>query len=126
MFGDHHVIEVRRILGEIPGVDRIQASSAFHLAEVTFDESQVNEGVIIKRLEQAGYLGELTLPSESGTPAYHTLEKPFFRHSSIYVNSREMVTFTQDVLNSGRPLWHCPGLGVMNGESAQHDVDQAK
>ena len=41
MYGDHHVIEVRRILQLIPGVEEVYASSAFQAVEVTFDPDKV-------------------------------------------------------------------------------------
>ena len=37
MYADHHVVEVRRILLEMPGVQDVYASSAFQVADVTFD-----------------------------------------------------------------------------------------
>ena len=32
MYGDHHVVEVRRILMDIPGVEDVYASSGFRAA----------------------------------------------------------------------------------------------
>ena len=43
LYGDHHVIEVKRLLSEIPGVLDIYASSAFQVVEVPYDETKVND-----------------------------------------------------------------------------------
>jgi copper chaperone CopZ len=37
MYADHHVVEVRRILFEIPGVKAVDASSAFQVVKVEYD-----------------------------------------------------------------------------------------
>ena len=42
MYGDHHVVEVRRILLETPGVEDVYASSCFQAVEVTFDPTRVS------------------------------------------------------------------------------------
>ncbi len=46
MYGDHHVLEVRRILLEIPGIQDVYASSAFRAVEVTYDPAEVISGDI--------------------------------------------------------------------------------
>ena len=70
MYGDHHVVEVRRILLELPGVEDVYASSSFRIVEVTYDPGKVNPEQIKASLEEAGYFGELPLPAESGEAAY--------------------------------------------------------
>lgn len=112
LYGDHHVVEVRRILTEIPGVQDVYASSAFQVVEVTYDETLTNDLEIAQKLDAAGYLGEWTFPIEFG--AFQEEErKPFFRHTQVYENTRQVVSFSQKVNYSGRPLWPCPGMGVI-------------
>ena len=111
LYGDHHVIEVRRILLEIPGVVDVYASSSFHIIEVNYDEAKVNDLEIAIKLDQAGYLGEWTIPVEVGVlPQSESNQKPFFRHTEVYETSRQVVGFSQNVSYSGRPLWPCPGM----------------
>jgi copper chaperone CopZ len=116
LYGDHHVTEVRRILLELPGVTNVYASSAFHVVEVTYDPEKINDLEIAVKLDAAGYLGEWTVPIEAGATAYHAAAglKPYFRHTAAYEQTRTMVSFAQTVPNSGRPLWPCPGLGVIS------------
>ena len=45
MYGDHHVIEVRKLISAIPGVEEIYASSCFQVLEVSFDESKLTENI---------------------------------------------------------------------------------
>ncbi len=116
MYGDHHVTEVRRILLELPGVKDVYASSCFQVVEVTFDPEQTDAEVIKARLDEAGYLGDLMLPVESGTPASGgngDSEKPFFRQGTAYQHSGTAVSFRQEVPYTGRLLWPCPGLGTL-------------
>lgn len=114
LYGDHHVLEVRKILLEIPGVEDVYASSSFHTVEVTFDPKKVKEAEIIGRLEAAGYLGEIPLLAESGMAAYgREGGDGFFRHTQVYETLKSTVSFTQRVQYQGRPLWPCPGIGVV-------------
>lgn len=111
LYGDHHVIEIRRILLEIPGVVEVYASSSFQVVEVSYDETKVNDLEIAVKLDQAGYLGEWTIPVEIGVfPQSETSQKPFFRHTEVYETSRNVVGFSQNISYSGRPLWPCPGM----------------
>jgi copper chaperone CopZ len=113
MYADHHVVEVKRLLSELPGVEEVYASSAFYAARVTYDPARVNEEQINARLAEAGYLGELPIPTETGAAAVKSDGKAFFRHTAAYEQTRQVVSFAQDVGWSGRPLWPCPGLGVI-------------
>lgn len=116
LYGDHHVSEVRRILMEVPGVEDVYASSAFQMIEVTYEPSKINDLEIALKLDEAGYLGEWSPPVEIGATAYNSGsgEKPFFRHTAAYEQTRQLVTFAQKVSYLGRPLWPCPGMGVMS------------
>jgi excisionase family DNA binding protein len=116
MYGDHHVIEVRRILLELPGVTEVNASSCFQIVEVSFDPAKLSVAQIKARLDETGYLGELPVPAETGTAVSQEPqagERTFFRHTAAYEQTKQVVGFAQDIPSDGRPLWPCPGLGVI-------------
>jgi copper chaperone CopZ len=116
LYGDHHVTEVRRILLALPGVSDVYASSAFQIVEVTYDQAKINDLEIAMKLDEAGYLGEWTVPIESGASTYHADAdvKPYFRHTAAYEQTRLVVSFAQNVSYLGRPLWPCPGMGIIS------------
>lgn len=118
LYGDHHVLEVRRMLLDLPGVQDVYASSAFRIVDVTYDTDKTSEDAISEVLSSAGYLGEWLQPEEEGVAAETATErlKTYFRHTEVYETSRQVVSFTQRVSFSGRPLWNCPGLGVINNK----------
>jgi copper chaperone CopZ len=117
LFGDHHVTEVRRILLDLTGVSEVYASSAFQIVEVTYDEKKINDLEIAVKLDEAGYLGEWTIPIELGSAAEQgDGQKPFFRHTATYETTKQTVSFAQKVNYQGRPLWQCPGLGAVKVE----------
>jgi copper chaperone CopZ len=115
LYADHHVLEVRRLLLEIPGVEDVYASSAFRVVDVTYDNAKVSEAVIAGKLDESGYLGEWLLPEEQGIAAHLQSDKAltYFRHTEVFETSRQVVSFAQKVNYSGRPLWNCPGFGVI-------------
>lgn len=114
MFGDHHVLEVRRLMFEVPGVESVYASSGFHTLEVGFDETRTEAEALRSVLEQAGYLGELETVVETGTAgAQEDGRKPFFRHTTAAEQTNQTVSFAQQVPFAGRPLWPCPGFGPL-------------
>jgi excisionase family DNA binding protein len=115
MYGDHHVLEVRRILLQMAGVEDVNASSCFHAVEVSYDPEKLGADEISAKLEEAGYLAELSVPVETAIPAAQTngKEKTFFRHTAAYGQTKQVVSFAQNVSYSGRPLWPCPGMGVI-------------
>lgn len=115
MYGDHHVMEVRRILLEIPGIESVYASSSFHIVEIEYDPAQVQHEVIEDHLQAAGYLGDLAVPQEiSHVVENNGTERPFMRHTAVYEQVQSTVTFAQTVQNAGRALWPCPGIGVLH------------
>lgn len=121
LYGDHHVTEVRRILLELEGVSDVYASSAFQVVEVTYDPAKINDLQIALRLDEAGYLGEWTIPIEMGSAAQQgDGQKPFFRHTATYETTKQTVSFAQRVSYQGRPLWHCPGMGAIKMEEDDH------
>ena len=116
MYGDHHVTEVRRILLETPGIEEVYASSCFQVVEVGYDAGQIDAGKIKEKLEGAGYIEDFLVPLETGVAAYGRESgngQTFFRHTAAYEQTHSMVSFAQQVGYSGRPLWPCPGMGVI-------------
>lgn len=113
MYGDHHVVEVKRLLGELPGVEDVYASSAFRAVELSYNPESVTEEQIKAKLDEAGYIGELPLPLETDIPATENNGSSYFRHTQVYETTRSTVSFAQHVNYSGRPLWPCPGLGAV-------------
>ncbi|MFC2054367.1 heavy-metal-associated domain-containing protein [Chloroflexota bacterium] len=118
MYGDHHVVEVRRLLLELPGVEKVYASSTFHMVEVSFNPEKIDDQEIEAKLQEAGYLGEWELPVEADAATYLEVDrtKSYFRHTEIFEKSQHTVSFAQNVSYSGRPLWNCPGIGVVKTE----------
>lgn len=128
LYGDHHVVEVRRILLEIPGVEDVYASSAFRVVEVTFDAAKVSPEMITTTLHDAGYSGELPMPVEMGTTAVEgnggtqtNGNRKFFRHTAVYETTRNVVSFQQRVNYEGRPLWPCPGMGPLQTNKPEEE-----
>lgn len=119
MYADHHVMEVRRILSALPGVEAIYASSAFHVVEVTFDEAKLSVEEIEAQLEETGYRGELPVPVEEGTAAGENGRGVLFRHTTAHEAAGPAVSFAQTVSYTGRPLWPCPGMGVIRGREEE-------
>ncbi len=114
LYADHHVLAVRQLLAELPGVTAIYASSAFHVVEVTFDPAQIDAERIRARLGEAGYLEPLAVPAESDRAAYHSDDpNVYFRHTAAYAHTGQTVGFAQRVAYAGRPLWPCPGMGPL-------------
>ena len=122
LYADHHVTEVRKILLELEGVNDVYASSAFQVVEVTYDETKINDLEIAIKLDEAGYLGEWTIPIELGSAAQQgDGQKPFFRHSISYETTKQTVSFGQTVSYQGRPLWHCPGIGAVKMDEEKNN-----
>jgi copper chaperone CopZ len=113
LFGDHHVTEVRRLLLALPGVTEVYASSAFRVVEVMFDEAQIAHEDILHKLDEFGYLGEIPMLAETGVAVQRTEGDQSFRHTATYEALKKTVSFAQKVPYSGRPLWNCPGMGVI-------------
>jgi hypothetical protein len=86
--------------------------------DVTYDPDKVQEADIAQKLDEAGYLGELMLPHEKGVAMYQESDRSaaFFRHTDIFETSRKVVSFAQNVNTGGRPLWSCPGFGVIKNK----------
>lgn len=111
MYGDHHVIEVRRLLFELDGVAEVYASSGFRAAEVSFDPTKVSVEDIKSKLDQSGYIGDLIIPEETGIAVNEgNGQDNFYRHTKAYEKASKVVSFAQSVSYKGRPLWPCPGM----------------
>jgi hypothetical protein len=113
VYGDHHVLEVRKLLTVLPGVIEVYASSCFHLVEVSFDPAQITAETLRARLEEAGYLDDLPSASEV-TPVFPK------RRSISYEQVRNTVSFSQVVSVQDRPAWPCPGMGILTVEDPKH------
>lgn len=121
MYGDHHVTEVRQILLELDGVDQVYASSSFHVVEVMHDPSVIDAGAIQAVLEQAGYLDDPMIPFETGKAALKSNGgAAYFRHTTASAQTGTPVSFAQQVSYAGRPLWPCPGMGVIKQTSEEN------
>lgn len=127
LYADHHVTEVRRILMELEGVEEVYASSAFQVVKVTYDEKKINDLQIAVKLDEAGYLGEWTVPVETGAPAPQAVEerKPYFRHTTTYETTKQTVSFAQKVNYKGRQLWYCPGMGAVRMNEEEGHAEEA-
>ena len=110
MYADHHVVEVRRLLLEDSGVETVNASSAFHVVEVNFDPDKVSEDALRGKLDSAGYAAGLDGPVESGQPAIGRDGDAYFRHTAAYESVGTVLSFGQEIVSTGRPLWPCPGM----------------
>ena len=117
MYGDHHAVEVRRLLFEIPGVEDVYASSGFRVAEITYDPEKVEAEAIKAKLGEAGYIGDLPIPEEVAAESAATGDgrKGFFRHTTSYETTSHVVGFGQKVNHEARPLWPCPGVLPLTG-----------
>lgn len=113
LFGDHHVTEVRRILFACPEVKEVYASSAFQVVQVEFDEKKLTHDDLMRKLEEAGYLGILATTAETGVAEQRSENEGAFRHTATYETVKKTVSFQQKIPYSGRPLWNCPGMGVI-------------
>jgi len=118
MYADHHVQEVRKLLLEISGVEDVYASSAFQAVEVTYDPKKIKVQEVKEKLEDEGYLGDLALPVEADASTYLDSDRSqsYFRHTEVFEGNKDTVSFAQNVSFTGRPLWHCPGFGVIKEE----------
>jgi copper chaperone CopZ len=123
MYADHHVVEVRRILFEIPGVDAVDASSAFQIVKIEYDPDKTSEDALKQILDDNGYLGGLQVPAESGKPAVGSDGETYFRHTATYEAAGTTISFGQVVPASGRPLWPCPGMGALQRRKDKGEPD---
>ena len=119
MYADHHVLEVRRILLALPGVEEIYASSAFHTVEITYDAAAVTPEALRATLAEQGYADDLAVPTEvaASSPTEDGVTR-YFRHTAAFRQAGG-VSFTQTTTYSGRPLWPCPGMGTLRATPSE-------
>jgi len=66
LWADHHVINVKRLLSPISGVENVFASSAFKQVMVEFDAGKTSQAALVKALTDAGYApGEEAIVEQS-------------------------------------------------------------
>ncbi len=117
LFADHHVTEVKRMVMEIPGVEDVYASSAFHVVEIAYDPQKTDEGSLREVISNAGYMNDMLVPNETGIAGSESEYIGVFqRHTQAFAATNQVVAFSQQVESSGRPLWNCPGVGVLSRE----------
>ena len=122
MYGDHHVIEVRRILLELDGVSEVYASSGFQAVEVEYNSKKVTKKELTAALENAGYTSDFSFPEEPSVPANEHREGAYFRHTEASETTGNTVSFEQAVRVQRSPLWPCPGMGPI--KTATLEVDE--
>jgi copper chaperone CopZ len=122
MYGDHHVIEVRRILLGMDGVSDVYASSGFRAVEVEYNSKKTPKKDLIAALEEAGYTSDFLIPEESSIPANENRDKAHFRHTEASEQTGNTVSFEQEVRVVRSPLWPCPGMGPV--KTATLEVDE--
>ena len=112
MYGDHHVVEVRRILLDLDGIEEVYASSGFRAVEITYNPNKLNKADIEVKLDEAGYVGELLIPQETGVAVNegNGAQDIFYRHTEAYEQTNKVVSFAQQVASESRALWPCPGM----------------
>jgi len=123
MFGDHHVVEVRRILLEFDGVSDVYASSGFGVVEVEYNSKKTPKKDLVAALEKAGYIGDFSMAFEPSTPANEDVKGAFFRHTEAAEQTGNIVSFEQTVKVQRSPLWPCPGMGPVKSKILEVDEE---
>ncbi len=123
MYGDHHVLEVRRILLGFEGVKDVYASSGFRVVEVEYDSKKTPKKDLVAALESAGYTSDFNLPFESSVPANEHPESAYFRHTEASEQTGNNVNFEQTVRVQKSPLWPCPGMGPIKPATLEVDKE---
>jgi len=123
MYGDHHVLEVRRILLEFEGVSEVYASSGFGAVEVEYNSKKTPKKDLEAALEKAGYLGDVNIAVEPSIPAIEDLKGAYFRHTEATEQTGNTVSFEQTVKVQRSPLWPCPGMGPVKTQILEVDEE---
>jgi copper chaperone CopZ len=122
MYGDHHVLAVRDLLGKLPGVENIYATSAFKQVVVTFDPTKSKPADFEKVLKAEGYM-----ESEARPDITDTIKAQRHGGSQFVVASgiAETVRFEAPPVNWGaggpRP---CPGFEFRTFAGGVHPGDE--
>ena len=104
------MLAVRQILTALPGIKDLYVSSSFQITEIEYDESEITEEKIKAALAETGYLEEMAFPEEIGSNSEPESAKPYFRHTAVFPQTGNAISFSQDIPDVVRPLWPCPGL----------------
>jgi copper chaperone CopZ len=102
LYGDHHVVAVRRVLDALPGVSEIRVTPASHAVSLRFDPARQTAAGIEAALAAAGYrTGDPEREFASAGPAAP-------RHTAVAAGT---LSFSHEPPAwEGRPLWPCPGF----------------
>ncbi len=123
MFGDHHVLEVRRILLEFDGVSDVYASSGFGVVEVEYNSKKTPKKDLVEALDKAGYMGDFKMALEPSIPANEDVKGAYFRHTEAVEQTGNTVSFEQSVRVQRSPLWPCPGMGPVKTKILEVDEE---
>jgi copper chaperone CopZ len=108
LYGDHHTVAVRRILGDLPGISDVFVSPANHQVWLTHDAGKTSRQTIEKALADQGYVageGELAYPVQS------VFAEEATRHTATISGTGTSLAFAEVTqVVQGRPLWPCPGF----------------
>lgn len=88
MWADHHVINVKRLLSPISGVENVYASSAFKQVLIEFDPAKTSADALVKVLTEAGYA-----PGEEEVVA----ETPYAQPDPAWDRLAQRITATNPV-----------------------------
>ncbi len=120
MYGDHHVLAVRNLLGGMAGVENIYASSAFKQVVVTFDPAKVQPADFETKLAAEGYA-----VGEGKEPAEQPLPRRGGAQFVVAAGLAENVRFEAPPVNFGvggpRP---CPGFEFRTFAGGGHPGDE--
>jgi copper chaperone CopZ len=106
MYGDHHVLAVRKLLEALPGVESVYASSAFKHVTVTFDPAKANQAQIEQVLADNGYPRDVEIQTPEWKPVRQ--EGPRFVIASGLAQITSFTVPAMPLGNEGpRP---CPGF----------------
>lgn len=121
MYGDHHVIEVRRILSALPGVNpgSVYASAAWQRVEIEYDRSQTGAGEIRSALAARGY-------AEGTSAAYAPPVSSRTRQSTGFAAGPSAVEqFVEKSPAVEHAFGPCPGFEVLHpGDTHPADRDR--
>lgn len=113
LFGDHHVLEIKRILSEVEGVKESFISSAYNFIKIEFDENATSEEALKTLFEDAGYTGDLGFEVEEFAVDPGNSNKKHFRKSVLYGQTGMTQGFKQNVTKTSRANWPTPGMGKL-------------
>ena len=118
MYGDHHAAELHTLLGALPGVAQVNASSAWQLLQVEYDPARVTPEALKQVLLERGYaLDQAPLPpvsarSRTGAPTDYTVAPGLVEQ------------FAEKVPAWSGPVLACPGFEIRQPGDV-HPADQA-